>query len=632
MRGVRRGARVCARGNFGAEAMAKSVDSTPRSTGDARDPERAVAAHLAALDARVGARGAASARKEQGAHYTPPALVDWLLEVGFLWKAKGRTRVLDPACGAGHFLVAAARKIASRTTKAMSDILEKSIHGVDLDADAVAIARERLLALLPASTERATRRRVARTLSRNVVVGDALATPAPLILADHGAEVALRPGGFDLVVGNPPFLNQLEKATTADRARAEALRARTHGAFARYADLSGVFLYDALRALSSDGCAAFVMPQSFLAASDSRALRDALARFGRLRAIWSCHERLFDGAQVSVCAVAIDTRELRSAPERPLVRAFGADFRALPERPLVAPEGSESWSYLLADALGAPAVAAGGGGSARSDGASGAATAGASRAESIDAAPPLATIADATADFRDQFYGLKGAIVDRAMGHATGEPKLVTTRHVDLASCAWGACDARILHHAYRHPRADRAALAAVAGMERWVAARLVPKVLVATQTKVVEAVVDADGAWLPVVPLLTATLRLAPASEADDATARALRSDRGLWMLAAAIASPIVVARAVARYFGTALSPHAIKLSAKQLLAMPCPTDLDAWIESADILRKAQECADDGERRAILDRYAEASCRAHRLAGADLDETLGFWRERFGA
>ena len=64
----------------------------------------------------------------------------------------------------------------------------------------------------------------------------------------------------------------------------------------------------------------------------------------------------------------------------------------------------------------------------------------------------------------------------------------------------------------------------------------------------------------------------------------------------------------------------------------MPCPTDLDAWIESADILRKAQECADDGERRAILDRYAEASCRAHRLAGADLDETLGFWRERFGA
>ncbi|MFM1823211.1 MAG: hypothetical protein RI967_1477 [Planctomycetota bacterium] len=607
--------------------------SSDRAVGDDAGHEvdrdaRAVAAHLARLDARPGPRGAASARKERGAHYTPPALVEWLLEVGFLWKAKGRTRVLDPACGAGHFLVAAARRIAANTTKAMPEILEKSIHGVDLDADAVAIARERLLALLPERTAPATRRRVARTLARNVVVGDSLATPAPLILAEHGAEVALRPGGFDLVVGNPPFLNQLEKATAADRARAAALRDRTRGAFARYADLSGVFLYDALLALSNDGCAAFVMPQSFLAAADSRALRDALARFGRLRAIWSCHERLFDDAQVSVCAVAIDTRDLRVAPERSLVRAFGADFRALPARALASPEGAESWSYLLADALGAPASAQGGG---DMEGGGGVV------ASPVDRAPTLATIADATADFRDQFYGLKGAIVDRAMGHPTGEPKLVTTRHVDLARCAWGGCDARILHQTYRHPRADRARLDAVGGMARWAEARLVPKVLVATQTRVVEAVVDADGAWLPVVPLLTVTLRAAPgvapdADEAGDALARALASEDGLWMLAAAIASPVVVARAVARYFGSAMSSHAIKLSAKQLLAMPCPTDLDAWLESATIFRKAQECADDAERRTILDRYAEASCRAHRLAGADLDETLAFWRARFGA
>ena len=41
--------------------------------------------------------------------------------------------------------------------------------------------------------------------------------------------------------------------------------------------------------------------------------------------------------------------------------------------------------------------------------------------------------------------------------------------------------------------------------MRRWAAALLVPKVLVANQTRVIEAVVDDAGAWLPGVPALTA-------------------------------------------------------------------------------------------------------------------------------
>ena len=40
--------------------------------------------------------------------------------------------------------------------------------------------------------------------------------------------------------------------------------------------------------------------------------------------------------------------------------------------------------------------------------------------------------------------------------------------------------------------------------MQRWAASRLVPKVLVANQTKRIEAVHDAHGAWLPGVPVIT--------------------------------------------------------------------------------------------------------------------------------
>jgi hypothetical protein len=150
--------------------------------------------------------------------------------------------------------------------------------------------------------------------------------------------------------------------------------------------------------------------------------------------------------------------------------------------------------------------------------------------------------------------------------------------------------------------------------MAAWADARLVPKVLVATQTKVVEAVVDERGEWLPLVPLITVTLRSEAVEQGID-----------LWMLAAAIASPVVVARAAARYYGTALSGAAIKLSARQLLEMPLPSERALWRESAEALREAAGDA----RRAALERFARVSCAAHGLAAADADAVVAFWRAR---
>jgi hypothetical protein len=40
--------------------------------------------------------------------------------------------------------------------------------------------------------------------------------------------------------------------------------------------------------------------------------------------------------------------------------------------------------------------------------------------------------------------------------------------------------------------------------MRRWAEGRLGPKILIANQTKVIEAVHDVDGAWLPGVPVIT--------------------------------------------------------------------------------------------------------------------------------
>jgi hypothetical protein len=111
--------------------------------------------------------------------------------------------------------------------------------------------------------------------------------------------------------------------------------------------------------------------------------------------------------------------------------------------------------------------------------------------------PTLGDVATFTADFRDQYYGLVGAVGDDVDG-----PPLVTCGLIDRDRCAWGERPVRFAKQRYDAPRVaiDRLSPA----MQRWARQRLVPKILVANQTREIEAVHDERGAWLPGVPVIT--------------------------------------------------------------------------------------------------------------------------------
>lgn len=107
-------------------------------------------------------------RKTTGAYYTPTSLIDSLLDTALdpVLDRAGRAddpeaallalRVCDPSCGSGHFLVAAARRIAKRVAAlrsgdpepppeqvraAMTDVVSQCIYGVDVSALAVELAK-----------------------------------------------------------------------------------------------------------------------------------------------------------------------------------------------------------------------------------------------------------------------------------------------------------------------------------------------------------------------------------------------------------------------------------------------------------------------------------------------------------
>jgi hypothetical protein len=114
-----------------------------------------------------GAEAKGNARKISGSYYTPDSLVQTLLDSALdpvLERAEAEggvdailaLDVIDPACGSGHFLLGAARRMATRVAqiranadgtdapdyaRAMRDVARNCIHGVDRNPMAVELAK-----------------------------------------------------------------------------------------------------------------------------------------------------------------------------------------------------------------------------------------------------------------------------------------------------------------------------------------------------------------------------------------------------------------------------------------------------------------------------------------------------------
>jgi hypothetical protein len=211
-------------------------------------------------------------------------------------------------------------------------------------------------------------------------------------------------------------------------------------------------------------------------------------------------------------------------------------------------------------------------------------------------------LARATADFRDQYYGLAPHVVDRAEADDGALAPLVTVGLVDPGRSWWGERPTRFNKVAYRHPRVEVAALAP--GLQAWARSRLVPKVLVATQTRVLEAVADPAGRLLPSVPVISVV--------PDD--------PEQVWHLAAVLTCPAVALVAARRHGGSGRSARALRLRAAEVAELPLPADRAAWDAAADRLRTGAPVAEVG---AAMD-------RAYGLV--DDRDLLAWWMDRFPA
>ena len=543
-----------------------------------------------AVQARIHAHESsvpAEQRKADGVHYTPAALARFLVEQAIATLGYVPQQVCDPTCGGGSFLIAAAEALADRGV-AVQEIVERRLFGGEIDPQAGALAQDSLRAW----AEQRLGRVAGSRLRPQIAVGD-------MLLRTPESWVGRNPEGWDLVSGTPPFLSQLATRTSRSSAVRQAVQQR-FGEIGVYADSASLFLLGALEMVCEGGVVVMVQPQSFLATRDTAAVRSSLLGSAQLRGIWASEAEFFE-ASVRVCAPVLQRSgagDSQSAQSAQSVQVWwggkpndlGNTEQFVEQQPLQ----GDSWGPLFARAHGLPSVHS-------------------------TAGPRLCEVATATAGFRDEFYALLDSSVDlgqsgpQLLSRAQASP-LITVGMIDPGSHSWGLQARRFGGRKQLAPAADMDALARLQPrIAEWARARQVPKVLVATQTRIVEAVADPEGRLIPVTPTISVEPR------------NTNRPQESVWHLTAALLSPPVSARALSAHLGAGLSSGALRWSARSVLQVELPIDETLWASGAGLAQKLASC-DQTDRAKSLAELGKVMCLAYEIDSTDA--VFGWWLE----
>jgi type I restriction-modification system DNA methylase subunit len=260
-------------------------------------------------------------RKKHGVYYTPTFVVDYIVDRTLGRALRDRNveavralRVLDPACGSGSFLIKAfdrfveyyARSnLAARATakgrRTVEDhegrpaevhdyrerILRENLFGVDRDAQAAEIAS---INLMLKGLQKG--QKLPLILRENIRVGNSLISGSQEELTHYFGEgwaekkpfdwekqfAFLKDGGFDVVIGNPPYVDSkaIEPQEREYFHDARGGRVLPFPAAYKKTDLYVLFLELGIRLLKPGGRLAFIIPDRFLYSPYGTRLREQI--------------------------------------------------------------------------------------------------------------------------------------------------------------------------------------------------------------------------------------------------------------------------------------------------------------------------------------------------------------------
>lgn len=205
-------------------------------------------------------------KRENGIVFTPCYIVDYIIQNTIDSNLTGQSRIIDPACGSGSFLVLAAEQLSVRLNKPIRDIIAENIYGIDIEKDNVRRAKE-LLSLLVLSKGESVKQ-----LMFNIVEADSLKSDwCELFGVDS----------FDYIIGNPPYVNthDMSKETVAH------LKANFQTTKKGVFNIFYAFIEQSMKYLSDTGELGFIIPNNYLTITAAEDIRKYLVEHAYLHKI-----------------------------------------------------------------------------------------------------------------------------------------------------------------------------------------------------------------------------------------------------------------------------------------------------------------------------------------------------------
>ena len=297
-------------------------------------------------------------KKAGGVFYTPQYIVDYIVEntIGELLKGKtpnkvSELRIVDPACGSGSFLLGAYQKLLDWHTDYYSNleqppknviytdkkgikrltiqekkrILLNNIYGVDIDSQAVEVTKLSLLLKVLEDEnkdvleqqQKLIQERALPYLGNNIRCGNSLigtdileeddltdediSIINPFDWEDEFSEI-FENGGFDAVIGNPPYVNAKVLTEIMPTQRAYLSNSDRYATLYQKWDLYIPFIEKSLKLLKDKGFMSMIIPYPFVDQNYAKISRQYLINENNLiKMVDLSSQKIFKNATVSNC-------------------------------------------------------------------------------------------------------------------------------------------------------------------------------------------------------------------------------------------------------------------------------------------------------------------------------------------